>query len=126
MTEPLFEALREPTAPDLPTRVRFEVPDDPVDYRRGPARAEPAAEGAAPAFWFAEAADIVLELSRRPQGVTADDLHEFYADEPSATHAAVGTLIRRLKKRGLIELVTYRPSRRPERRGSATGVWRAR
>ncbi len=106
----------------------FSMPDDDEDYRRGPgrpARTTGADDARAPRYWTVEAERIVLALVESGHRVTSDDLRERFADEPSATGAAIGALFKRMAARGQLVLVGHRPSTRPEARGRVVGLWAA-
>ncbi len=105
----------------------FFMPDD-EDHRRGPGRpARPTGpdDARAPRYWTAEAERIVLALVESGHRVTSDDLRERFADEPSATGAAIGALFKRMAASGQLVLVGHRPSTRPEARGRVVGLWAA-
>lgn len=127
MTEPLFEAVREDVSYKPRTFYRMPGEDHQEDdYRRGPGRqATRGPEDAkTPDYWQQEAESVLFALLRARGEVTSDDLRAHYADEPSATSAAIGALFRRLSKRGRIVLDHHRPSSRKEARGRVVGVWR--
>jgi hypothetical protein len=102
--------------------------EDDEDHRRGPgrpARTTGADDARAPRYWTVEAERIVLALVESGHRVTSDDLRERFADEPSATGAAIGSLFKRMAARGQLVLVGHRPSTRPEARGRVVGLWAA-
>lgn len=129
----LFDVVRSPAPPGVPTRVAFALPDperqggDLLHVRgTGPPRPTTGPHDArAPLYWQSEARRIVLALVAAGHLVSSDDLHDRFADEPSATGAAFGGLFRAMAKQGLLRLVEHRPSRRPEARGRVVGMWTA-
>lgn len=101
----------------------FDVPDD---TRRGPGPRKPTTgprDATAPAWWFAEASTIVLDLVADGHRVSVDDLHERYPYEPSASGAAFGALFARLAKDGRLVEVGWERSRRPEARARRVVLW---
>jgi hypothetical protein len=110
------------------SETRFFMPEDDEDHRRGPGRPAPstgADDARAPRYWTVEAERIVLALVESGHRVTSDDLRERFADEPSATGAAIGALFKNMAARGQLVLVGHRPSTRPEARGRVVGLWAA-
>ncbi len=105
----------------------FFMPED-EDYRRGPGRPGPTTgpqDACAPRYWTVEAERIVLALVELGHQVTSDDLRERFAEEPSATGAAIGALFKSMAARGQLVLVGHRPSTRLEARGRVVGLWAA-
>lgn len=120
----LFDIVRSPAPPDLPSRVEIVLRDD--EHRSGPGpRPETTGprDASAPAWWIAEAERIVLALVDAGHSVSADDLHERFPHEPSATGAAFGALFARLASAGRIVEVGMVRSRRPEARRRRIILW---
>lgn len=124
----LFDVVRTPAPPDVPTRVDIVLPDDAEDPRRGAGPRPPTAgpqDAAALAWWSTEAERIVLALADSGHRVSSDDLHGRYPHEPSASGAAIGALFARLARAGrLVEIGMVR-SRRPEARRRRIVLWAA-
>jgi len=123
----LFEVVRTPGPPDVPTRVALVLPDEPDDRRRGHGPRPPTtgpADATAPAWWTAEAEQVVMRLVREHGEVTSDHVRAAYPDVPSASGAAIGAMFKRLGRQGRLVLVAHRPSSRPEARSRVVGVWR--
>lgn len=99
---------------------------EPSAFLRGPGP-RPATTGPrdaqAPPWWWAEAERIVLALVECGHAVSADDLHERFPGEPSASGAAFGALFARLARRGTLREVGWVKSRRPEARGRRVILW---
>lgn len=133
----LFEVIRTPAPPDVPSRVAFALRDgehldrdvdEHLDRVRGAGPPRPTTgpqDARAPMYWQTEARRIVLALVDAGHLVSSDDLHDRFPDEPSATGAAFGALFKSMAKQGLLRLVEHRPSRRPEARGRVVGLWTA-
>jgi hypothetical protein len=106
------------------TETTFTIPD----HVRGRGPRPPATgphDARASRYWTVEAERIVLALVESGHRVTSDDLRERFADEPSATGAAIGALFKSMSSKGLLRLVGHRPSTRPEARGRVVGIWSA-
>ncbi len=104
----------------------YTMPDD--SYVRGPGPRQPTTgprDAEAPHFWWAEAERAVLALVANGGTCTADDLHQRFPDEPSATGAAFGGLFSRLASAGRLVEVGWARSRRPAARGRRVVVWGA-
>jgi hypothetical protein len=100
----------------------------PSEYVRGPGPllATTGPEDAqAPAWWWAEAERIVLALTDSGHGVSSDDLHERFPDEPSASGAAFGALFAKLAREGKLREIGMVKSRRPEARRRRIILWGA-
>ena len=119
----LFVAVVERPAFGRPTTILV-----PSEYVRGPGP-RPAPSGPrdadAPAWWVEQAERIVLALVESGHGVSSDDLHSRFADEPSASGAAYGALFARLAHEGRIIERGWVKSRRPEARGRRVVLWGA-
>lgn len=99
-----------------------------ANHVRGPGLRRPTTgpRGAeAPLWWWAEAERAVLALVANDGACTADDLHQRFPDEPSATGAVFGGLFARLASAGQIVEVGWARSRRPAARGRRVIVWGA-
>jgi hypothetical protein len=70
-------------------------------------------------------ARAVIELDWQGRTFTADQLTSWIG-RPRGSGNAVGALFHQLAREGLIEAVGWTTSSRPERRGAAIRVWRAR
>lgn len=103
--------------------VQYDIPD----YIRGPRRTctTTLEDAAAPAWWWSEAEQVVMDIISINGKVSSDDLHEHYADEPSATGAAFGGLFSRMANAGKLVEVGMTKSRRPEARKRRIIVWAA-
>lgn len=101
---------------------------EPSEYVRGPGP-RPATTGhedaQAPPWWWAEAERIVLALIDAGHAVSADDLHERFPQEPSASGAAFGGLFARLARAGRIREIGMVRSCRPEARRRRIILWGA-
>ncbi len=127
----LFAVIRSPSPPDMPPRVSFALRADDEHGQQhhargpGPRRTAGPQDAGAPAWWTAEATQVVMRLVREHGEVTSDDVRDAYPDLPSATGAAIGAMFKRLGRQGRLVLVAHRPSSRPEARGRVVGVWRS-
>jgi len=104
----------------------YTLPDD--SYVRGPGPQPPTTgprDAEAPHWWWAQAERAVLDLVAGGGTCTADDLHQRFPEEPSATGAAFGGLFARLASAGQIVEVGWARSRRPAARGRRVIVWGA-
>ena len=70
--------------------------------------------------WCEAAEPIVLRMMRGAP-FTTDDIRD-YLPEP-ANHNHFGVLMARMKNKGLVARITYRPSKRPEANGRPIAVW---
>ena len=116
----LFDAAVERNA--YGTETTFTLPEQ----VRGPGprpRTTGPRDAGAPAWWWADAERIVLALVDDCHGVTSDDLHQRFPDEPSASGAAFGGLFARLAHAGLLVEVGMVKSRRPEARRRRIVLW---
>ncbi len=104
----------------------YTLPD--ANHVRGPGP-RPSTTGPSDAeaahWWWAEAEHGVLALVANGGTCTADDLHQRFPDEPSATGAAFGGLFARMAHAGSIVEVGWRKSERPAARGRRVVVWGA-
>ncbi len=119
----LFDAIVERPAFGRPTTTLVLS-----QYVRGPGP-RPAPTGPedaeAPAWWWAEVERTVMALIASGHGVSSDDLHDKYPDEPSASGAAFGALFAKLARQGRIREVGMVRSRRPEARRRRIILWGA-
>ena len=102
----------------------YTLPD--ANHVRGPGARPPTTgprDAEAPHWWWAQAEHAVLALVAGGGTCTADDLHQRFPDEPSATGAAFGGLFARLASAGQIVEVGWARSRRPAARGRRVIVW---
>ena len=118
----LFDAIVERPAFGRPTTTL--VPSEyvrgpgPCPIPRGPQDAE------APPSSVDHAERIVMALVESGHGVSSDNLHSRFADEPSASGAAYGALFARLAREGRI-IERGWVTRRPEARGRRVVLWGA-
>ena len=117
----LFEAVVTVNA--YGRAVTYEIPEQ--DHRRGPGsrRTTGPTDAAAPAWWWAEAERVVMDVVTAGGTICSDDLHEAFPEEPSASGAAFGGLFTRLANEGRIVEVGMVKSRRPEARRRRIIVW---
>ena len=104
----------------------FTLPE--ANHVRGPGLRRPTTgprDAIAPHWWWAEAERAVLALVANCGTCTADDVHQRFPDEPSATGAAFGGLFTRLASAGRIVEVGWARSQRPAARGRRVIVWGA-
>lgn len=103
--------------------VSYEIPEH--DYRRGAGsrRTTGPEDAVAPAWWWAEAERVVMDVVTAGGTICSDDLHEAFPEEPSASGAAFGGLFTRLANEGRIVEVGMVKSRRPEARRRRIIVW---
>lgn len=127
----LFDAIAEHGAYGnrRVTVTMHEPGEPPVPGPRGPGRRVTSGptDAAAPAYWLQDAEAVILATVRAGRTVSADDLHELYADEPSATGNgnAYGRLFSSLAARGLLREAGWVRSTRPEARGRRVVLWAA-
>lgn len=98
----------------------------PGDTRRGPGPRKPTTgpkDAAAPAWWWAEAERVVLDLVANGGTCSTDDLHSRYDGQPSASGGAYGGLFAKLAASGRIVEVGWIRSRRPSARGRRVIEW---
>ena len=67
-------------------------------------------------------AEPLLIANMRGASFTSDDLHEQFIAPQHGNWW--GVLMARMKNKGLVEKVGYRPSKRPEANGRPIAVWR--
>jgi len=76
--------------------------------------------------WKQAAYEAVVELAHRRQVFTTDSVHELIGDVSTHEKRAMGAIMRRAARDGLIEATdSYAPSDRPEAHRNPKRLWRS-
>jgi hypothetical protein len=75
--------------------------------------------------WCENAMPVMIQVAKTFDCFTADDLRDFQS-VPQPPHSNWwGVLIARMKAKGMIRRIGYRPSLRPEANGRVVALWTA-